>query len=182
VLDGFFDFTPVQGEMLRQLIRQVPDVVVNLNSDERNPSIFEPFSSTIEQLKGIADFKLKFGQDYATTSGALFGLREKLFNRAKHRAMSAGRRQPATGEYSLITCADRETEIRKIAKEIKRLVVKENYRVGEIALVVRERASYADTIARLCAMKRFPAIWSAHQCQRIPAVRAARSCLICLRP
>ena len=176
VLDGFFDFTPVQGEMLRQLIRQVPDVVVNLNSDERNPSIFEPFSSTIEQLKGIADFKLKFGQDYATTSGALFGLREKLFNpgeTSSDEALEDASQPP--GNIRLFTCADRETEIRKIAKEIKRLVVKENYRVGEIALVVRERASYADTIARVMRDEKIPCNLEPRiNVNEIPAVRAAR--------
>ena len=36
VLDGFFDFTPVQGEILRHLIPSVPNVIVNLNGDPRN--------------------------------------------------------------------------------------------------------------------------------------------------
>ena len=50
VLDGFFDFTPVQGEILRRLIPQVPEVLVNLNHDERNPEIFLPFQETIDHL------------------------------------------------------------------------------------------------------------------------------------
>ena len=40
VLDGFFDFTPVQGEILQRLIPQAPDVLVNLNHDERNQETF----------------------------------------------------------------------------------------------------------------------------------------------
>jgi len=79
ILDGFFDFTPVQGEMLRQLIRQVPEVIVNLNSDARNPSIFEPFRSTIDQLQGIAAFELIQHDDSAATHGTLSFLRERLF-------------------------------------------------------------------------------------------------------
>jgi ATP-dependent helicase/DNAse subunit B len=176
VLDGFFDFTPVQGEMLRQLIRQVPEVIVNLNSDERNPSIFEPFSSTIEQLKGITDFKVKFGKDYAPTSGALSGLREKLLSpgETSNDASQADAAEPQEN-IRLFTCADRETEIRKIAKEIKRLVVKENYGVGEIALVVRERASYADTIARVMRDEKIPCNLEPRiKVTEIPAVRAAR--------
>src|SRR5207245_11657472 len=50
VLDGFFDFTPVQGEILKYLIPAVPNVIVNLNGDERNQDIFRPFQSTIEHL------------------------------------------------------------------------------------------------------------------------------------
>jgi ATP-dependent helicase/DNAse subunit B len=42
VLDGFFDFTPAQGEILRLLIPQIPEVLVNLNKDDRNPEIFSP--------------------------------------------------------------------------------------------------------------------------------------------
>jgi len=51
VLDGFFDFTPVQGEILKQLIPMVPDVIVNLNGDPRNTDTFRPFQSTIEHLQ-----------------------------------------------------------------------------------------------------------------------------------
>ncbi len=58
VLDGFFDFTPVQGEMLRLLIQRIPNVIVNINYDDRNPQIFQTFQSTIEQLKSIADFEV----------------------------------------------------------------------------------------------------------------------------
>ena len=41
--DGFFDFTPVQGEILRQLIPRFPETIVNLNHDDSNPEIFIPF-------------------------------------------------------------------------------------------------------------------------------------------
>ena len=57
VLDGFFDFTPAQGEMLRFLIPSIPEVIVNLNRDEQNAEIFRPFAATIEQLGSIASFE-----------------------------------------------------------------------------------------------------------------------------
>ncbi|HET6646906.1 MAG TPA: hypothetical protein VFH01_06235, partial [Pyrinomonadaceae bacterium] len=59
VLDGFFDFTPVQGEILRRLIPRVPDVVVNLNHDELNEDIFLPFQETIDHLRAIDSFEIK---------------------------------------------------------------------------------------------------------------------------
>ncbi|PYS74329.1 MAG: hypothetical protein DMF69_02085, partial [Acidobacteria bacterium] len=80
ILDGFFDFTPVQGEILRELIPRVPETLVNLNHDSRNPEIFSPYKETIEQLKGIADFAVIQTEDARPTSGALSGLRERLFN------------------------------------------------------------------------------------------------------
>ena len=56
VIDGFFDFTPVQGEILRQLIPLLPQTIVNLNHDDSNPEIFAPFQETIGQLESIAKF------------------------------------------------------------------------------------------------------------------------------
>src|SRR5262249_27241922 len=56
VLDGFFDFTPIQGEMLRLLIPQIPDVIVSLNNDDSNPEIFRPFAATIDQISSMGNF------------------------------------------------------------------------------------------------------------------------------
>ena len=52
------ELTPVQREMLRLLIQRIPNVIVNINYDDRNPQIFQTFQSTIEQLKSIADFEI----------------------------------------------------------------------------------------------------------------------------
>jgi ATP-dependent helicase/DNAse subunit B len=161
VLDGFFDFTPVQGEMLRQLIPTVPNVIVNVNYDHKNEQIFQPFQLTIDQLKSVSDFEV------VSNSKSVAGdLRERLFNvtpdvaqvvnlRADEKEKSAAT-QVSNLHYTLLECADRETEIRSIAKEIKRLIVEDGYQLSEIALVVRERAAYADTILRVCAAESIP--------------------------
>jgi ATP-dependent helicase/DNAse subunit B len=75
VLDGFFDFTPVQGEILKYLIPRIPNVIVNVNHDEQNVEIFRPFDSTIEHLQSIADFEIRRSDDESTTD-----LRRTLFN------------------------------------------------------------------------------------------------------
>ncbi|MGH9426885.1 MAG: hypothetical protein ACRD2L_11365, partial [Terriglobia bacterium] len=81
VLDGFFDFTPVQGEILRRLIPRIPEVVVNLNHDELNQEIFLPFQETIDHLQAIEPFEIKrSAEGLLTTRGALSNLRQDLFN------------------------------------------------------------------------------------------------------
>ena len=80
ILDGFFDFTPVQGEILRSLIPGIPQTLVNLNYDERNPEIFVPFQETIGQLRVIAKFETIHTTEQESTSGVLSALRERLFN------------------------------------------------------------------------------------------------------
>lgn len=94
VLDGFFDFTPVQGEILRRLIPRVTEVVVNLNHDERNLEIFLPFQETIDHLKAIEPFEIKqspqpllinphptlAARAATPPQGSLANLRKDLFN------------------------------------------------------------------------------------------------------
>ena len=173
VLDGFFDFTPVQGEMMRRLIPAIPNVIVNVNYDEANKEIFRPFETTIEQLKSIAEFETQTG---SKSSGPL---NQRLFNvdsRTRDELEAAGLR------YQLLECSDRETEIGAIAKEIKRLVLNEDVKLSEIALVVRERAAYADTILRVCAAESIPCnLQRRVESQHIPSIRACGKLLQILK-
>jgi ATP-dependent helicase/DNAse subunit B len=179
ILDGFFDFTPAQGEILRLLIPRISDVIVNLNKDERNPEIFKPFDETINQLGAIADFHIQHSSTVMETSGALSGLREKLFNPTLQVASGSGTACRAAtvvsqSQIRYFNCTDRETEIRSIAKEIKRLVLLEKFNLSEIALVVRERAAYAETIARVMREEALPCnVERTVVAGDIPAARAA---------
>ena len=152
VIDGFFDFTPVQGEILRHLIPRIPQTIVNLNHDDRNPEIFVPFQETVDQLQNIAKFELKQATNYMPTKGVLSGLRENLFN-----SLISG--EPVAEklrEIRYLECGDRDIEIRTIAREVKRLVLTEQYDLADIALVVRERAAYSNTIARVLREESVP--------------------------
>ncbi|HEX5703925.1 MAG TPA: PD-(D/E)XK nuclease family protein [Pyrinomonadaceae bacterium] len=172
VLDGFFDFTPVQGEMLRLIIQRIPNVIVNINYDDRNPQIFQTFQSTIEQLKSIADFE----EVAAEPSRA--DLPARLFNAQDDRGASAGK-MPA---LQLFECSDRETELRSIAKEMKRLIGEENYKLSDMAVVVRERAAYADIILRVFAVESVPCNLERRVAANdIPCIRATAKLLQILK-
>ncbi|HSL53360.1 MAG TPA: hypothetical protein VK868_03150, partial [Pyrinomonadaceae bacterium] len=71
IIDGFFDFTPVQGEILRQLIPLLPQTIVNLNHDDTHPEIFTPCQETIGQFESIAKFDQVHIRDYVATGGVL---------------------------------------------------------------------------------------------------------------
>ncbi len=181
VLDGFFDFTPVQGEILQRLIPQVPDVLVNLNHDERNPEIFLPFQETIAHLSSIAPFAEKRnGGELIPTTGALSGLRQNLFSPSLSDELQLVDNLPQEpseiqqSEIKYFECGDRDTEIREIAKEIKRLVLQEGYSLADMALVVRQRAAYAETVARVMHEESLPCnIESRVEANDIPGLRAA---------
>jgi ATP-dependent helicase/DNAse subunit B len=177
VLDGFFDFTPVQGEMLACLIPAIPQVIVNLNSDEVNAEIFAPFRATIDQLRSITDFSEEFKPELIPVTGALSPLRQRLFNSSEQSAdNSESQELPAPkpqNEITLLECSDRDTEVRAIAKEIKRLILSKDYTLADIGLVVRERASYADTLLRVLRDEGIPCNLERQiEAADVPAVRA----------
>lgn len=213
ILDGFFDFTPVQGEILRQLIPRAPETLVNLNHDDRNPEIFVPFRETIAQLQAMASFETKRTVTCMPVSGALSNLRENLFNPSmsdKLQFVDDLPEQPPANEtlsepppevelsvagdvdklkfvghvepeIRYLECGDRDTEIHTIVREIKRLVSTENYNLAEIALVVRQRAAYAQTIARVLREESLPCnLESRVEAGDVPANRAALKLLTLL--
>ena len=156
IIDGFFDFTPVQGEILRQLLPRVPDVVVNLNHDDSNAEIFLPFQETIGQLQSMATFDTVHTQDYTEPDGLLSRLRQNLFNPLTSSDEISAEPEFAAKEIRYLECGDRDTEIRTMVREIKRLVLTEDYKLSEVALVVRERSRYAHTIARVLHEESLP--------------------------
>ena len=180
IVDGFFDFTPVQGEILRQLIPRFPETIVNLNHDDSNPEIFVPFAETIGQLQSIAKFDTVPSHDYTASSGVLASLRENLFNPLKSEAIS-DEPEFVAKEIRYLECGDRDTEIRTIAREVKRLVLTENYELADIALVVRERTAYGPIISRVLLEESIPCNLELRvDAGDVPASRAALKLLTLL--
>ncbi|HKY43268.1 MAG TPA: 3'-5' exonuclease, partial [Pyrinomonadaceae bacterium] len=184
IIDGFFDFTPVQGEILRQLIPRFPETIVNLNHDDSNPEIFVPFGETIGQLQSIAKFDTVHTREYMATNGVLSSLRENLFNPLKSDEVAGevtDGPEFVAREIRYLECGDRDTEIRTIAREVKRLVLTENYDLADIALVVRERSTYGPTISRVLLEEAIPCNLELRiDAEDVPASRAALKLLMLL--
>src|SRR6185295_5059744 len=83
-------------------------------------------------------------------------LRENLFNPLRSSDEVSEDPEFAAKEIRYLECGDRDTEIRTIVREIKRLVLTENYDLADCALVVRKRGAYATTIARVLAEESLP--------------------------
>src|SRR6185369_6900224 len=87
----------------------------------------------------------------------------------------------AAQEIRYLECGDRDTEIRTIVREIKRLVLTEDYRLADCALVVRKRGPYAYTIGRVLAEESLPCNLELRiDAGDIPANRAALKLLTLL--
>ena len=185
VLDGFFDFTPVQGEILKLLIPIIPDVIINVNRDEKNREIFRPFEQTLDHLKSIAEFEVISETEYSPVAKALSGLRSRLFNPAIDHAVtdtSLDDHSSSTGSIRVMACTNRVVEIHAIAREIKRLILMEGYSLSDIALVVRERASYEETILEVLDHQRIPCgLERRRPLAEVPAIRAVVKLLMLVR-
>jgi ATP-dependent helicase/DNAse subunit B len=183
IVDGFFDFTPVQGDILRLLIPQIPDVIVNLSRDERNAEIFRPFGRTLEQLSSMAKFEICQSSDAKPVAPGLSYLRERLFNtNHEHVQLSADgfseykqvEEALETESIRVLDCGDRETELRMIAKEIKRLVTLKHYRLSEVAVVLRQHTPYEDEITRIFSEEQITCnLNQSIGLTEVPAVRAS---------
>ena len=175
VLDGFFDFTPVQGEMLRLLIPRIPEVIINLNRDESNAEIFRAFSPTIDQLNSIATFETRVDVDNQAVSAGLSQLRQRLFNPMSPSSdLTEQTEEFGDSGITLLEADNRQTEIRAIAKRMKQLVLVDDYALSEIALVVRELSAYAETIVRVFEEESIPcSLRRRIQLPEVPAARAA---------
>jgi ATP-dependent helicase/DNAse subunit B len=157
IIDGFYDFTPIQGAILRQIIPRIPNVIVNLNADESNPEIFRPFDETVEMFDSIAKFEVIQSPAFKAPDNALKSLRTRLFNPDIESVVESASADDVESELEpefasgvrIYNCSDPAVEIRTIAKEIKRLVLNDGYALSEIALVFRQSTNYFELVDRI---------------------------------
>ncbi|HKG96906.1 MAG TPA: PD-(D/E)XK nuclease family protein, partial [Pyrinomonadaceae bacterium] len=118
--------------------------------------------------------------DYTVTAGVLSALRENLFNPLKSDQIS-DEPEFVAKEIRHLECGNRDTEIRTIAREVKRLVLTENYKLSDMALVVRQYAAYASTISRVLVEESIPCNLELRvDASDVPANRAALKLLTLL--
>ncbi len=174
-IDGFFDFTPIQNQLLRYLVERIPEVVVNLTHDPRHPSVFaEPLQDTfrffanVSQPLSVEHFPttLPHAEEFAP-------LRMGLFDPD---APATATRPPIT----VLAAAERAHETQEVAKQIKRLVVAQDYRPGDIAAVAREPSGYLKTLHRQLTRIGVPSALDIDEpLSSLPPVKAALKVLSC---
>ncbi len=153
IVDGFFDLTPVQGEILRRLIKRIPRVTFNFDDDADNPPVFAAVHETIAKIREMMGedgqevvFHERTGSRPVTrlpTAPGLDVLRMGLFNPA----FTPPPNTPVP--VFLAVAPDIERELRHIAKTIKRYVREERWSPADIAIVLRDRDTYGAHLRRV---------------------------------
>ena len=145
VVDGFFDILPVHSELLTLLIRRVPDAIVNLNYDPRNPSAFTAFRDVVGRFGDRAGFAEVVDDATIEVAPHLRPLRAHTFNPDAD-ALATAHDDETAERVRLLLAPDRLREVRAVAKEIKRLVLDEGFAPHEIAVVYRDRGRYESIV------------------------------------
>lgn len=153
IVDGFFDLTPVQGEILRRLIKRIPRVTFNFDDDADNPAVFAAVHETIAKIREMMGdgcreviFHERAGNRPVTrlpTAPGLDVLRMGLFNPAFTPPPDT------TAPVFLAVAPDIERELRHIAKTIKHYVREERRSPADIAIVLRDRDTYGAHLRRV---------------------------------
>lgn len=150
-VDGFTDFTPQQGLVLKALIRQVHSLTVTLTSDhlereEMEAGIFAPARRTAAYLLRLAGAE-RVPSEIEVVAGekgdkpkALGYLEKNLFLDG---AESYGLHAP---EIELFAAVNPRTEMERTAAEVLRLVREENFRFRDIRLSARGFDRYAPLV------------------------------------
>ncbi|MGD8238814.1 MAG: exodeoxyribonuclease V subunit gamma, partial [Armatimonadota bacterium] len=183
IVDGFWDFTTTQLDVLKLLVDGVDTAAITLARDDAPEAaeLFEFTNRTLERLSDtFPDAAIEPGPGARVLESPLEHLGGRLFRRTSVARVagqpvdsstpaSTGSDLPvphAEGSIHIMEAPGRRREVEEIAREIKTLVLCRKARPDEIAVVVRRVDEYADllrtTFARygipLCVTRGLPAL------------------------
>ena len=151
-IDGFFDFSNLQREYLRELSGITDEMTVTLPQEDGAgwADAFEMVNGTRQALveRGFTIEKMKPGS-YRTRKPSLVSLQKDLFSGGKSACSSEG--------ITLLDAVGTDGEIELIAREIHRLYAAGNYRYSDFAVLFRQIKNYAPVIAAIFERYGIPA-------------------------
>lgn len=158
-LDGFTDFTPQQGLVLEEILRQAERVTVCLTCGEGagEEGVFAPAQRTIAWLRRLADKancpveEAWLRQEYAPRTQALNHLEKNLFA-----AQGTPYQGPWDESVTVVNLPSPREEVRFAAGEIRRLVGQGTLRYRDIALSARTMDRYWEHIEGVFAQYDIP--------------------------
>ncbi len=180
-IDGFFDFSNLQLEVLKELAMVSGEVTVTLTREDPKSGaegIFEPVARTQAALEA-AGFITQWMSTPSkrTTKPALLFLQQHLF------APKEPRPAPVPGEnLVMLDAVGNEGEIELIARQIHKLYATGGYRYSDFAVLFRQIRHYAPIIASVFSRYGIPT--EIHERDRLkfsPWIAAVQQLLVLFR-
>ncbi len=163
-IDGFFDFSNLQLEYLRELSAITEQITITLTKEEgqEREEAFEAVSQTQRDLEKLG-FKVQLmkPRSYRTQKPSLLFLQKNLFKGTETKKGSdpffceKGVRPPE--DIVILDAIGTEGEIELIARQIHKLYATGDYRYSDFSVLFRQIRHYAPVIAAVFARYGIPA-------------------------
>jgi len=155
-IDGFFDFSNLQLEYLRELSTLVENITITLTKEDQSQGredAFEAVSRTEQDLKGLG-FKTQVmkPQSQRTQKPSLLFLQKNIFSQKV-----SGHAPASGGDIVMLEAIGTEGEMELIARQIHKLYATGDYRYSDFAVLFRQIRYYAPVIASVFSRYGIPA-------------------------
>lgn len=175
-LDGFFDFSNLQIEYLRELTELSESVVITLTEDagEHRRELFDPIRKTEEMLQELGfETERMPAKNYRTASGGLTFLERKLFAGETLKKSAAVKTPKPGGDIRIFEAVGIQGEIEMIAREILSLYREGNYRFSDFVILLRNIGGYESVIRSVLGKFKIPV--EVHERKRLELSALAES-------
>lgn len=166
-IDGFFDFSNLQLEYLRELSAITDEITITLTREEGSggQDAFEPVRETERRLKALG-FEVRKMKPVArrTEKQDLLYLQKNLFRgisaagkKGSDPLKTSGGQAPFLEDIVILDAIGTEGEVELIAREIHKLCAAGDFRYSDCAVLFRQIRDYAPVVASVFARYGIPA-------------------------
>jgi len=185
IVDGFWDFTTTQLDVLKLLVDGVDAAAITLPHDDAAGAaeLYEFTAHTLERLKAtFPEASVERGPEARPATAPLEQLSTRLFRRAsvprvaRQPVASGAGKLPAPHDTAvqIIDAPGRRREVEEIARQIKTLVLAGDAKPGDIAVVARRLDDYAGLLRTTFTQYGIPLyVMHGHPALRRPVVQTA---------
>lgn len=153
-MDGFFDFSGLQAEYLREISARTEDITIALTLDPSSAreDLFKPISETVKVLEGLG-FKTEVVKtlNQRAVKPELTYLEQNLFLEKKPQTNI-----PASEGIEFYEAVGVQGEVEMIAREILRSYRTGGYRFSDFSILLRQISGYEPVIRSIFARYRIP--------------------------
>lgn len=168
VFDGFTGFTPIQYQVLEEMMGLCPQLYITVTLGEREKPFgickpFELFAMSRQMIQSVRELAVKTKTEFQeplrihdtelsrfSQSPALLYLEQHLFRYGRHIY------REKTEEIQMFSAANPLREMTEVSRRIARLIREEGYRYGEIAVITGDLETYGNYAAQVFEQAQIP--------------------------
>ncbi|OEF98864.1 hypothetical protein BHF71_02755 [Vulcanibacillus modesticaldus] len=152
ITDQFYDFSPLQMEVLSRLGDYSYDVIIHLATDERRKNLYQWTYNTIDFLS-----KLGFDiEEKPSNENDLFPIKNSLSHLKMNLFSTFPKKIDGQDSIKVLSLSGVKQEIENIAAEIKSLVINDGISLEKMAIIAPQLEKYQLTINQIMSKSGIP--------------------------